>query len=471
MTTARRLTLMALLVGIASTTSAQQPESEQVQPESESVQPEPESVQPAQWTLQSCIDYALAHNITLQRNRLSAQSAAVDVKSARAALFPNLSASISQRVVNRPYSPATSYVDDSGNVQTSSTKTSYNGSYGINANWTLYDGERNTRTIKQQKLNSRIAELAVDESANTIEQNIAQLYVQILYATEAVRVNQSTLAVSQAERDRAKQLLAAGSIARSDLAQLEAQVSDDRYQLVTQQANLQDYKLQLKQLLELEGDDEMNLFIPTLDNQRVLSPLPAKADVYRAALAFRPEIESGKLNVDAADLQVRIAKSGYIPTLSLTAGIGTSNINSKDFTFGEQIKQNWNNSLGVTLSIPIFNNRQTQSAIDKARLQLLTSRLDLADQQKTLYRTIETRWLDANSAQQQYAAAVEKLRSAQESYNLVQEQFNVGMKNTVELLTEKDNLLSAQQQMLQAKYTAVLNEQLLKFYQGEKIQL
>jgi outer membrane protein len=449
---------MALFACAASAASAQQSEPQTGQ-------------QPEQWTLQSCIDYAIAHNITLQRNRLSVQSAAVDVKTAQANLFPSLSASVSQRLTNRPNSPATTFVDDNGNVQTSSTQTSYNGSYGLNLNWTLYNGGRNTRTVKQQQLNTRIAELAVDESANSIEENIAQLYVQILYAAEAVKVSESTLAVSQAECDRAKQLLAAGSVARSDVAQLESQVSDDRYQLVTAQSNLQDYKLQLKQLLELDGDMEMNLFIPTLGDEHVLSPLPAKADVYRAALTLRPEIESGKLSVDAADLEVRIARGGYIPTLSLTAGIGTSNINSKDFSFGEQIKQNWNNSLGVTVSIPIFSNRQTKSAVDKAKLQLLTSQLDLADQQKTLYRTIETLWLDANSAQQQYAAAVEKLRSSQESYDLVQEQFNVGMKNTVELLTEKNNLLSAQQQMLQAKYTAVLNEQLLNFYQGETIKL
>ncbi|MDR0894474.1 MAG: TolC family protein [Prevotellaceae bacterium] len=467
MITVRRLTLMTLLAGVALAVSAQQqPELQQ-----QSAQQPEQSQQPEQWTLQLCIDYAMAHNITLQRNRLSAESANVDVKTAQAALFPSLSGSISQRLTNRPNSPSTTYVDDNGNVQTSSTKTSYNGTYGLNLNWTLYNGGRNTRTIKQQKMNNRMAELAVDESANSIEENIAQLYVQILYATEAVKVSESTLAVSQAERDRAKLLLDAGSLARSDLAQLESQVSDDRYQLVTAQANLQDYKLQLKQLLELDGDVEMNLFIPELGNEHVLSPLPAKADVYRAALTLRPEIESSKLSVEAADLEVRIAKAGYLPSLSLTAGIGSSNINGSDFTFAEQIKQNWNNSLGLTISIPIFSNRQTKSAVDKAKIQLLSSQLDLTDQQKTLYRTIETLWLDANSAQQQYAAAVEKLRSSQESYDLVQEQFNVGMKNTVELLTEKNNLLSAQQQMLQAKYTAVLNEQLLKFYQGETIKL
>lgn len=423
---------------------------------------------PDRWNLQTCIDYALQQNITIRRNRLNAESAGVDVKTARAALFPNLSASVSQRIVNRPNSE-TNTIISGDNITNSQSKTSYNGSYGIDANWTLYNGGKRLNTLKQQRLADRIAGLSVEESENSIEESIAQVYVQILYAAEAVKVNESTLEVSRAECERARELFAAGSIARSDLAQLEAQVSTDNYQLVTAQATLQDYKLQLKQLLELEGEEEMNLYLPTLSDENVLAPLPAKADVYRSALSLRPEIEAGRLDVEASELDIKIARAGYMPTLSLTAGIGSNNVNGSDFTFGEQIKSNWNNSLGVSISVPIFNNRQTKSAVQKARLQKQTSELNLLDEQKTLYKTIEGLWLDANSAQQRYVAAVEKLRSTQTSYELVQEQFNVGMKNTVELLTEKNNLLNARQETLQAKYMAILNRQLLRFYQGEEM--
>ena len=425
---------------------------------------------PAQWNLQTCIDYALQQNITIRKNRLNAESAEVDVKTARAALFPSLTASVSQRIVNRPNSQ-TNTIIDGDNITSSQSKTSYNGSYGIDANWTLYNGSKRLNTLKQQRINNRIAELGVAESENTIEESITQIYVQILYAAEAVKVNEATLDVSRAECERARALLAAGSIARSDLAQLEAQVSTDKYQLVTAQATLQDYKLQLKQLLELDGEKEMMLYIPTLGDENVLSPLPSKTDVYRSALTLRPEIEAGRLNVKASELDINIARSGYIPTISLSAGIGSTNTNGNDFTFGEQIKQNWNNSLGVTVSVPIFNNRQTKSAVQKAKIQKQNSELDLLDNQKNLYKTIEGLWLDANSAQQRYVAAIEKLRSTQTSYDLIQEQFNLGMKNTVELLTEKNNLLNAQQETLQAKYMAILNTQLLKFYQGEQITL
>ena len=228
---------------------------------------------PAQWDLQTCIDYALQQNITIRKNRLNAESAEVDVKTAKAALFPSLTASVSQRIVNRPNSE-TNTIINGDNITSSQSKTSYNGSYGIDANWTLYNGSKRLNTLKQQRMNNRIAELNVAESENSIEESITQIYVQILYAAEAVKVNETTLDVSQAECERARALLAAGSIAKSDLAQLEAQVSTDKYQLVTAQATLQDYKLQLKQLLELSGEEEMDLYIPALGDENVLSPLP-----------------------------------------------------------------------------------------------------------------------------------------------------------------------------------------------------
>ena len=425
---------------------------------------------PKQWTLRNCIDYALEHNITIRRNRINVESTQEDVKTAKADFLPSLSGSISQRIVNRPNS-ASGTIISGDNITTSESKTSYNGSYGIDANWTVYNGSKRVNTLKQQQLNSRIAELTVDESENSIEENITQLYVQILYSAEAVKVNESTLEVSRKEFERGQELFNAGSIASSDLAQLEAQVSNDNYQLVTSQTTLQNYKLQLKQLLELDGDFEMDLFLPPLDDSSVLIPLPTKDDVYQTALNLRPEIESSKLNIEASDMNIKISRAGYIPSLSLSAGIGTTNANGNDFSFSEQVKQNWNNSIGLTLSIPIFDKRQTKSAVNKAKLQRQTSELDLMDNQKTLYKTIESLWLSANSAQQQYVAATQKLKSTQASYALVSEQFNLGMKNTVELLTEKNNLLSAQQETLQAKYTAILNAGLLRFYQGEQIDL
>ena len=431
---------------------------------------QPTGTMPELWDLQTCIDYALKHNITIQRNRINAESTEEDVKNAKAEWFPTLSGSISQRIVNRPNADYGTIISGD-NITTSQSKTSYNGSYGIDANWTLYNGGSRMNTIKQQKLNNQIARLDVAESENSIQESIMQTYIQILYAAEAVKINRNTLDVSRAECERAKQLYEAGSLAQTDVAQLEAQASNDHYQVVTAEATLQNYKLQLKQLLELDGSYDMKLDLREPGDDDVLALLPRKEDVYLAALSLRPEIEAGKLNIEAADLDIRIARSGYIPSISLTAGIGSTNANGNDFTFSEQIKQNWNNSLGMTLSIPLYDRRQTKSAVNKARLQKQTSQLDLQERQKELYSTIESYWLNAYSAQRQYEAAVLQLKSSQTSYDLVSQQFNLGMKNTVELLTEKNNLLNAQQTLLQAKYTALLNAGLLRFYQGETLKL
>lgn len=465
MTNVRRLTVITLLAG--SMLPGVFAQSSSVQPVAGSRN---EVQLPAQWDLQTCIDYALQQNITIRKNRVNAQSSQIDVKTAKAALFPNLSFSTSHNVVNRPYQETSNMVSGS-EIISSSSKTSYNGNYGLNASWTVYNGNKRLNTIKQEKLNSQVAELDVEASANSIRESIAQTYVQILYAAESIKVNQSTLKVSEAQCARGKELLAAGSISKSDLAQLEAQVSTDRYQLVTAEINLENYKLQLKQLLELDGEQEMNIYLPALADEKVLTPLPTKQNVYVSALALRPEIEAEKLNVEASELGISIAKSGYTPTVSLSAGIGTNHTSGSDFTFGEQVKNGWNNSLGLSVSVPIFNNRQTKSAVQKAKLQHETSMLNLLDGQKTLYKAIEGLWLEANSAQQRYVAAIEKLKSTQTSYELISEQFNHGMKNTVELLTEKNNLLQAQQEQLQAKYMAILNTQLLKFYQGEELTL
>ena len=237
------------------------------------------------------------------------------------------------------------------------------------------------------------------------------------------------------------------------------------------QTTLQDYKLQLKQLLEIDGTNEMNLATPTIGDELALLPLPSQISVYEAALAQRPEIQTGKLNIESANLDIRIAQAGYMPSLSLSAGTGSSNGSGRGLGFGQQIKNNWNNSIGLTVSVPIFDNRQAKSSVEKAKLQRESVSLDLLDEQKTLFSTIEKLWLDARSAQEKFSAAQSKVESSQISYDLVSEQFRLGLKNTVELLTEKNNLLSAEQDKLQSKYTAILNAQLLNFYQGGDIHL
>lgn len=423
-----------------------------------------------QWSLQDCINYALEKNIKLQQDKIALEESEVDVKTAKASLFPSLSFNTGHNVINRPYQQNSSTVSGT-EIISSDNKTTYNGNYSLSAQWTLWNGGRRLNNIKQQKTARDIASLSVTETENMLQEEITKLFVQILYADESVKINKSTLETSEANFKRGEELFKEGSISKADLAQLESQVGNDKYQLVTSESTLRNYKLQLKQLLELDGTDEMTLALPTLSDEQVMKVLPSQADVYQTALTTRPEIQSGQLSIDNAKLGIKTAKAGYMPTISLSASSSSTTNSASTNNWAQQMKYGWNNMIGVSLSIPIFDNRQNKSNVQKAKLQYSNSQLNLATKQKELYSTVETLWLDALNAQQQYAAADTKLKSSQTSYDMVSEQFTLGMKNTVELLTEKNNLQSAQQQRLQAKYMAVLDRALLDFYAGNKIEL
>lgn len=422
------------------------------------------------WTLQECIDYAMTNNIQLQQKRITVASNHEDVTQSKHALLPSVSFSTNQNASWRPFAESTINLTN-GSMTTNRNTVSYNGTYGINANWTVWNGNRNINTIKQNKLTEQMAELDVQQQANSIQEQIAQLYVQILYETEAVKVCEEIIKASELQRDRAKAMVEVGSLARVDLVQLEAQVSQDKYSLAQAQAQLANYKLQLKQLLEIHDAESFDIAVPTVSDQMVLATIPSELSVYEAALEQRPEIQSGMLNIQSSKIAIASARSGYMPTVSVTAGMGTNNSSGQHKAFTEQVKMNLSNSLGLTISVPLFDNLQTRTNIRKAKYALQSSELSLQEQQKNLYSTIENYWLNTTTSQQQYAYAKANVESMQESYDLVSEQFNLGLKNIVELTTGKNNLLQAEQQLLQTKYTALLNYAMLKFYAGEDIKL
>lgn len=200
-----------------------------------------------------------------------------------------------------------------------------------------------------------------------LQEEITKLFVQILYANESVAINKNTLEVSEATYKRAVELFNEGSLSKSDVAQLEAQASNDKYQLVTAESSLRNYKLQLKQLLELDGTTEMILDLPELKDEDVMAVLPSQIDVYNTALTSRPEIQSSKLSINNAKLGIKTAKAGYLPTISLSASTSSMTNNASTNNWAEQMKYGWNNMIGINLSIPIFNNRQTESAVHNSQ--------------------------------------------------------------------------------------------------------
>ena len=406
------------------------------------------------WTLGECLDYALENNIQLRQSRNDYLSGIEDTGEAKAALFPSLTASVTQGFTNYPSSNATD-------------RNSYTGTYGLNAGMTLYEGGKLRTAVKRQQVQNRIDALSVEESANDIRIAIVQAYMQCLYAAEAVTVNRSTADASKARRDRAEAMWQAGSISKVDFAQLESQYASDEYQVVVASASLDNYKLQLKQLLELDITEEMNLAAPAIQESEVLSALPAKAEIYATALDAMPEIKRGELAVESAELGIRQARAGFFPSVSLSAGIGTGHMSGGSFESGSQVWNRFNENVGLSVSIPIFSNRKNRTAVNKARIAVSNSLLERQSLEKELLREVESAYLDAVSAQSQYVAACEKQHYAQQSCDLTDEQFRVGMKNTVELITAQNELTAARQEVLQAKYMALLNIELLDIYQGK----
>jgi len=203
----------------------------------------------------------------------------------------------------------------------------------------------------------------------------------------------------------------------------------------------------------------------------IMVPLSNKETIYETALTVMPEVKSSLLSMDIASLEIQKAKAGYLPTISLNADIGTGYASGNGLSFSTQIWDRMNESIRLSVNIPIFSNRENKTAVNKAKLASITSELDWMNTQKQLLRTVEGLYVDATSSQNQYLAAVEQVKYSEESYNLIEEQFFLGMKNTLELLTAKNNLLNARQELLQSKYMAVMNIQLLNIYQDREITI
>ena len=428
----------------------------------------PSGIFAKQWTLKECINYALENNISLQKTQIKKASANEDYLQSKAALLPSLSASSSQNVSYTPW--VTSGISGEGFTKSSVDKVYYNGSYSVTGNYVIWNGNKNRNQVKLNKLTYEAAALDSATQAQNLQEQIATLYIQICYSTEAIKVNQESYKSSLENESRGKEFVKNGKMSQADLAQLTAQRAQDEYNIVAAESNVKNYKRQLKELLQITNDEAFDIVIPSTTDSQALASIPALNSVYASALDNRPEIKSYQNMIDQSNLNIDIAKAGKMPTISANAGVSTSSTSMNKTGWGTQIKQNFNLGGGVSISIPIYDNRATKTAINKANLQKQSSMLDLKNEQTKLYSTIENYWLQANTNQSQFKAAKVSTESAKTSFELLNEQFKLGLKNIVELRTGKDNLLKAQQNELQAKYLTILNLGMLNFYKNGKVE-
>lgn len=423
-----------------------------------------------QWTLRDCIDYALANNISLQKSRLTKLSAQEDIMQSQAALLPSLSATTGHNLSYQPWPESGRASVQNGYVQQSVDKVYYNGSYGISSNWTLWNGNRNRNTVRLNEMAAEQAELDSAITAQSIQEQIAQLFVQILYSTDAIKVNKQSLETSRKNEERGKAFVEVGKMSRADLSQLTSQRAQDEYQIVEAESALRNYKRQLKQLLQIVDDEPFDVVIPETTDEMAQQLIPALGDVYAAALQQRPEIQNALLGMKTSELNIKMAQAQRLPTVGVSASAITNTTSMSNNAWGSQLKNNFNLGAGFNVSIPLFDNRSAKTAVNKAKLQRQNYELELRDKQTALYSTIENYWLQASTNQEKFKASKIATESAKTSFEMLSGKFDEGLINIVELMQGRDALLQAQQNELQSKYLTILNIDMLRFYETGEIK-
>lgn len=416
---------------------------------------------PSKWDLQACLDYAKTNNIQLNTLRLNEQISKQDLLLARAARYPNLYGALSQ---NFTHSNNANPV-----ISGFATQSTFASTSTLSSAWTVFNGGYINYNIKLQNLNLRQAGLSIDEIQNTLTLEITQDYLNILLAKENIIYVQDLVNTSGAQLDQGKNMYSAGSIARNALIDLEAQNAADKYNLVSARSAYRQNLLTLKQLLQLPWTYSMDIAIP--DTIIATALMPSLDEVQRIALATRPEIKYAETGVDIAQMNLKTAKAFSLPVATVGASIASGYSNNESEAYLKQLDNNFYQRVGLTISIPIFNNRIYKTQIEISKIEIEESKLSLMAAKTNLSQLVEQAYINVINASAQYDAAVVQLKSSKESYRVANEQFKYGAVNLVNLLQQKNLYVQALQAYIQAKYSAALNLEVYNFYRGEPIKL
>lgn len=413
---------------------------------------------PQVWDLAACLQYAKSNNIQIRGLRLSKESAEQDKLLAKAALLPDLSASASQSFnhYNRNTTGTTSGINSSG-------------SYGLSSSWTLYNGGYLKTDIQQKDLSVQAANYAILVSENDITLQITQAYLSILVDKESIIYNQDLVNTSTAQLAQSQRRFEAGSAARKEVVQFEAQLAGDRYNLTAAQNAERQDKITLKQLLQLPDARDFDVVKP--DTVISDKQLPDLLTVQQYALQNRPEVKNAELGVQISDLSLAKAKAGYLPTLSLGAGMGTSYAKDPTYNAFRQFDNNFYQQAGLTLSIPIFTRRQNKTNVAKAKIEIAQSRLTLENTKTTLALATENAFITVQNSQNQFLSATEQLKYNTEVYRIANQELKIGAANVVEFYQQRNLYVQAMQSYIQAKYNAALAARIYEFYIGVPIKL
>jgi outer membrane protein len=427
------------------------------------------------WSLEKCIRYAYANNIQIKQSELSAQSSKEDFRQSKLNFLPSFNADVSQ---NTGWGRSV----DLATYRYTNKKT--NQAYGsVNASLTLFNGLQDVNNLREKEFEYLAKKYNSDKIRDNIALNIAAAYLQILYNIEQVNNAKRQVEVSQKQIDRTKKQVEAGTVARGNLLDVEAQGANDKVTLVNAQNKLMLAYLDLMQILDIKGTTKFDIEKPNLKIIHKPSLLPVQS-IYNKALQIMPQIKSAEYSVKAADRALALARGRRSPTLSLNSSYGNNysdqireSNNPLDPGFNEtkpfwdQLKDNRNVTLGFRLSIPILNGFQISTLIRQSKISLENANLNLELEKNNLRKSIEQAYADALAAYQTYIARQKSLISLRESFKYTQEKFNVGMVSSTDFDVAKAKLFNAISDMTAAKYDYIFKTKILDFYLGRSLTL
>lgn len=412
------------------------------------------------WDLNNCINYALENNIQVKQKKLSVTSNELDLSEDKSAWLPSLNASVSENLSNsKDKTNADSWAASNGT------------SFSLTASMPIYQGGTIKNNIRKSQLSVEQANVEVEITQKSIILSIVQAYLDVLYTKESVDYYGEVVLASKKQVERSNDLFNAGSIVRKDLAQMEAQLASDNYSLTVAKNNLTSRTTDLKQLLEIPVADTFAVSFPEVQVIDSLASFPSKLEAINAAMSIMPEIRNSQVNNQIAEVNFRITKSGYLPSLSLNAGYSTDYSSSLSGGFSNQLSNNQLQKVGLTLNVPIFNRFSTKTSVQQSKIGMEQARLSALETEKNLQQQVETIYQDAVAGIYRYKSAKTQMELADESYRLSEQQFNLGMINAVELLKVKTSLLNSKMELIQSKYSAILNLKILDYYMGKTITL
>jgi len=422
----------------------------------------PNSTPPKIWSLEDCLSYALENNLVVKDAILNKNISEVDYNKAKSNKLPNLFGNASQSFSNgNSIDPITSeFVTDQ----------IYSTNAGINSSITLYQGNQLNNQVQQNNLFLSQSIFQEEVEKNSIVLSLLEVYLQTLYSKESITIAENNLEASEKEVLRARARLDAGSITLRDYTEAQSQAASNQYEVIAAKNTYQQYIIDLKQLLELPPTQDIE--IETLPvNIGLLYLEPNKIEIYKKALDFLPELKASDVSILANEKELAIVKGGYLPTLSLTGSLGSGYSSTYDYTFSDQFSTNFNQGLGLSLSVPIFNRNQTKAATQTATLNIEKAEIQKLQTKKDIYKKVETAYQNALSSQEQVVASEASKVAAEESYKLAQKSYELGSSSTTDLVISQNTYTNAQQTYLQSKYLNILYHQLLQFYQGNDIKL